>query len=233
RSERASRSQMPDLGVVFGHWGYAAIFAAVVLGNLGLPAPEESILALAGYAVWRGDLSLAAVLAVGGSGAVGGDNLGYWLGRRYGRVVLGRYGQWIGLSPARLRAVTARVTRLGGIVVLVARFVAGLRFLAGPLAGATGLRPATFVVANVLGALLFVPYAVGLGYAVGYGIGPSIERLVWRAESLVLLGGAGLTLALPGERITRAWLGGVPPTDEAPTQRRDEQGDPVERVPST
>jgi len=224
---------MPDLGVVLEHWGYAAIFVAVVLGNLGLPVPEESVLALAGYVVWRGDFSLAVVLAVAVAGAVAGDNLGYWLGRRYGRTVLEHYGCWIGLPPARLRALTIQVARHGGVTVFVARFVAGLRTLAGPLAGATGLRPATFLVANVLGALLFVPYAVGLGYAVGYGIGPSIERLVWRAESLVLLAGAGLTLALLGVRITRAWLGGVPPTDEAPTQRRDEQGDPVERVPST
>jgi len=61
---------MPDLGATLGHWGYAAIFAGVVLGNLGLPVPEESILALAGYAVWRGDLSLAAVLGVGVVGAI-------------------------------------------------------------------------------------------------------------------------------------------------------------------
>src|SRR5215472_17283656 len=65
---------MPDLGVVFGHWGYGAIFAAVVLGNLGLPVPKESILALAGYAVWRGDLSLAAVLGVGVRGCHRGDH---------------------------------------------------------------------------------------------------------------------------------------------------------------
>jgi len=210
---------MPDLDVVFGHWGYGAIFAAVVLGNLGLPVPEESILALAGYAVWRGDLSLAAVLTVGVAGAVAGDNLGYWLGRRYGRALLERYGHWIGLSPGRLRALTTRVTRHGGVVVLVARFVAGLRFLAGPLAGATGLRPATFVVANVLGALLFVPYAVGLGYAVGYGLGPSIERLGGRAESLMLLGVAGLTLGGLGVRITRACLARVQPADKAPRGR--------------
>jgi len=36
---------MPDLGVLLEHWGYAAIFTVVVLGNLGLPVPEESILA--------------------------------------------------------------------------------------------------------------------------------------------------------------------------------------------
>jgi membrane protein DedA with SNARE-associated domain len=224
---------MLDLGAIVGHWGYAAIFAAVVLGNLGLPVPEESVLALAGYAVWRGDLSLVAVLTVGVAGAVAGDNLGYWLGRRYGRALLARYGGWIGLTPARREALTVRVTRHGGVVVLVARFVAGLRFLAGPLAGATGLHQVTFVVANVLGALLFVPYAVGLGYAVGYGLGPSIERLGGRAEALGLLAAAGLIVGVLGLRITRAFLVRVQLADEAPARKRDEPGNPVERVPSS
>ena len=55
---------MTDLAQLIGHWGYIAIFVVVVLGNVGLPLPEETILALAGYLVWRGELSLSAVLAV-------------------------------------------------------------------------------------------------------------------------------------------------------------------------
>jgi len=207
---------VPDLGVVVAHWGYAAIFAVVVFGNLGLPAPEESVLVLAGYAVWRGDLAWTAVLLVGVAGAVAGDNLGYWLGRHYGRAALERYGRWVWLTRPRLRALEHVVTHYGGLAVLVARFVAGLRFLAGPLAGATGLRPVTFVVANVLGALLFVPYAVGLGYAVGYGLGASIERLVGRVKSLVVLGAVGLTVAVLGVRLMQARLTRVQPADEAP-----------------
>jgi hypothetical protein len=78
-----------------------------------------------------------------------------------------------------------------------------------------------------------VPYAVGLGYAVGYGLGPSIERLGGRAEALGLIAAAGLTLAVLGLRITRAYFAGVQPADEEPVPRRDERGNPVERVPST
>ena len=96
---------MPDLSALLAHWGYAALFLVVVLGNLGLPVPEESILALAGYAVWRGTLSLPVVLAVGIASAVVGDNLGYWIGRRYGRTVLERYGRWTSVTPERLRKV--------------------------------------------------------------------------------------------------------------------------------
>ena len=48
---------MTDLPQLIGHWGYVAIFVVVVLGNVGLPLPEETILGLAGYLVWRGDLT--------------------------------------------------------------------------------------------------------------------------------------------------------------------------------
>ena len=49
--------------------------------------------------------------------------------------------------------------------------------MAGPLAGSTGLTPMRFFVANLLGAAVYVPIAVGAGYAVGYGLGDQIDRL--------------------------------------------------------
>jgi membrane protein DedA with SNARE-associated domain len=52
-----------------------------------------------------------------------------------------------------------------------------LRFMAGPLAGSTGLAPARFVIANLLGAVVYVPIAAGAGYAIGFGFGDYIEEL--------------------------------------------------------
>ncbi len=201
---------MPDLDALLTHWGYAALFLIVVLGNVGLPVPEESILALAGYAVWRGTLSLPVVLAVGIASAVVGDNLGYRVGRRYGRTVLERYARWARVTPERLRQVTSVVTRYGAWAVLVARFVAGLRFLAGPLAGAAGVPPAAFLIANGLGALLFVPYAVGLGYAIGYGFGSYVEQIQQLSGILgygALGGGVGAVALLCRRSRPRGELG--------------------------
>lgn len=53
---------MPDLSGLIAHWGYFAIFLFVVLGNMGLPVPEESILILSGSPVWQQDLRLPIVL---------------------------------------------------------------------------------------------------------------------------------------------------------------------------
>src|SRR6266568_6327249 len=81
---------MSDLGQFVAYWGYPAIFVVVVLGNVGLPVPEETTLIVAGYLVWQGYFRLSIVLAVGGISAVAGDNIGYWLGRRYGPVAVAR-----------------------------------------------------------------------------------------------------------------------------------------------
>ena len=194
---------MPDLSELIGHWGYPVIFLFVVLGNLGLPVPEETILALSRYLVWRGELRLPLVLAVGIISAAAGDNLGYWIGRKHGRTAIERYGRRVLGTPERLESVWRFVTRYGTLGVLVARFVPGLRFMAGPLAGAAGLRPFVFAVANLLGAAIYVPYAVGIGYAIGYGLGAYVER-IQRVEFVVLIGATILAAALLGWRALKA-----------------------------
>jgi len=95
-------SMASDAAGLLAHWGYGAIFVVVVLGNIGFPVPEETILALGGYLAQRGTLRLGIVLAIGILSAVTGDGLGYWFGRRYGRRALERYGRWVYVTPARL-----------------------------------------------------------------------------------------------------------------------------------
>jgi membrane protein DedA with SNARE-associated domain len=67
---------------LLAHWSYGAIFVAVILGNIGFPVPEETILVLGGYMAQRGALRLDIVMAIGIVSAVSGDGIGYWLGRR-------------------------------------------------------------------------------------------------------------------------------------------------------
>jgi membrane protein DedA with SNARE-associated domain len=118
------------------------------------------------------------VLMVGIVSAVAGDNVGYWIGRRYGPGVLERFRRLIGISPPRFQSMRSFIVRWGSLGVFVARFLAGLRFLAGPLAGAVGLHFSAFMTANVLGALLYVPAVVAAGYVVGYGAGAYVERVL-------------------------------------------------------
>jgi membrane protein DedA with SNARE-associated domain len=192
---------MPDLTHIIDTWGYAAIFLIVVLGNVGLPVPEETVLTVAGYLAWHGHLRFPAVVLVAVLSASTGDNIGYWVGRRYGQGILGRL---TAAAPAPTERARALILRHGAMAVFVARFVTGLRFMAGPLAGSTGLPPGRFFIANLLGAVVYAPIIVGAGYAIGYGLGETIERLrrdAGYAEPVVL---AALALAALVTWIARA-----------------------------
>jgi membrane protein DedA with SNARE-associated domain len=171
-------------------WGYEAIFAVVILGNLGFPVPEEGILVFAGYLVWSGKLDLINVLIVAILAAVIGDCIGYWFGRHYGQAAIRRFGHKIFITDARLYKARQFVGRYGWYGVFVARFVPGLRFMAGPVAGSAGLPFPRFLSANLLGGLVYVPISVGAGYFLGQSLGEAlrqIERMVGKPEHLALL----------------------------------------------
>jgi membrane protein DedA with SNARE-associated domain len=172
---------MSGLETWISTWGYAAIFVVILLGNVGVPVPEESIILLSGYLAWRGDLSIALVIPVGILSASAGDNLGYWIGREGGRPILLKYGRYVFLSPHQIRRAEQFFARHGHRAVFFGRFIAGIRFLAGPLAGIARMPFGRFFVANVAGAAVYVT-AVAF---VGYGAGPHLHgalRAVRRAE---------------------------------------------------
>ena len=69
---------MPDVNQLITDWGYAGIVLVVILGNIGLPVPEETVLAVAGYLVWSGRLQLLPVLIVGLVSAMPIETDGPW-----------------------------------------------------------------------------------------------------------------------------------------------------------
>ena len=209
----ATQAGSLDPGTAMAHWGYAAVVVLVILGNAGVPLPEEMVLIVAGFLAWSGQLRLDLVLAVGIVSAVLGDNIGYWVGRRFGRGALERHAHWILGHPERLETMQAFVVRRGALAVFVARFVPGLRFTAGPLAGALGLGVWPFLAGNVLGAAVYVPIMVGGGWALGYGFGDYVEplsRIVGNLEHAMLWLVVAAAAALVGWRIIHAARGRRP-----------------------
>ena len=65
-------------------WGYWVVFGAMLLENAGVPLPGETVTLLAGYAAGSGQLQVLGVMGAAAGGAILGDNLGYWVGRRAG-----------------------------------------------------------------------------------------------------------------------------------------------------
>jgi membrane protein DedA with SNARE-associated domain len=180
-----------SLEVLLGRWGYAVIFVGMLLENAGLPLPGETLTLLGGYAAGSGQLNVLGVMAAAGGGAVLGDNIGYWVGRRYGWQLLLRVGGWLGQSPEQLDGVRLRFQRHAGWSVFLGRFVAVLRVLAGPLAGAVAMPYRRFMVCNLAGALLWSSLMVSLAWLGGRWL--PLERMI---SGVVQLGLGALLLVL-------------------------------------
>lgn len=151
-------------------YGVAALFASVTLESLGAPLPGESAVMASAAAAARGVFDIRAVVAAAFVGAVLGDNIGYLIGRRYGRGVLTRYGGRVGITDANLDRAEAVARRHGPVMVVFARFVVLLRQLNGIVAGTTAMPWPRFLVANAVGAALWVGVWSALAYRFGHEV---------------------------------------------------------------
>jgi len=200
-------------------WGFGVIFGAMLLENAGVPLPGETVTLLGGYAAGSGQLNPLGVMAAAASGAVLGDNIGYWVGRRAGWGLILRVGGWLRQSPAELEKLREHFLRHAGKSVLLGRFVAVLRVVAGPMAGAVGMPYGRFFLCNLVGALLWSSTMVSLAWLGGrwvpfdrmvegvvqFGIGALavvamvllVPRLFSRLETLTPAQPASKSLAKP------------------------------------
>lgn len=150
------------------HYGYWAIAVALLIENAGIPVPGETVLLLASFLAFsEHELQLSWIILVGTVAATLGDNLGYAIGFRGGRPLLERYREWLRLRPASLERGDRLFARYGAVTVFFARFVFGLRIVAGPLAGVLRMPWKKFLMFNFLGALLWVTMIASVGYLFG------------------------------------------------------------------
>jgi len=172
---------MPEWLVdLFARYGYAVVFFGVFLENTGLPVPGETAL-LAGAAMANfGRLSLPWVIVTAVGGAVLGDNLGFFIGRRYGRGLVERFGSRLGLTRARLEQFDRFFDRHGGRTVFIARFITGLRVFGAVLAGASGLPWPSFIFYNAAGAIAWSTAIAIAGYSLAYSW-ETLERWIGRS----------------------------------------------------
>jgi len=149
------------------HWGYLAVAGFLFFEDFGIPVPGETMLIAASLYAGAGHLNVFVVGIVAFFAAVAGDNVGYVIGRFGGRELVERYGKFVLLTGERLERAEKFFDRYGGRIVVIARFVEGLRQLNGIIAGVAGMHWARFVLFNALGAAIWVAFWTTLGYIAG------------------------------------------------------------------
>lgn len=149
-------------------YGYWAVGAALLLENAGVPVPGETILLLASFLAFsQHDLRLPWIIVVATVAATLGDNLGFALGYYGGRPLLVRYQSLFRIKNTIIERGEELFAKYGAVTVFLARFVFGMRIIAGPLAGVLRMSWRKFLIFNFLGAVVWVSVISGAGYLFG------------------------------------------------------------------
>jgi membrane protein DedA with SNARE-associated domain len=198
-------------------YGYPVLFVGVLLENAGIPVPGETAVLFAGYlaspaggrhlhVVW---VIICTVIA-----AVLGDNLGFWLGRRWARPRLQQGKRFLFLTPRTLELAEGYFTRYGIWTIFFARFISGLRVVGALAAGTAGMSWSRFLAANAAGACAWAVSMTLLGYFFGH----SFELLhhwlgrgsvILLAALAILLGLGYLRRHLPSVSVGQALVAGA------------------------
>ena len=176
------------------HYGYLAVGGFVLLEDFGVPVPGETILIVGAVYAGTGRLNVLLVAAIALVAAVAGDNIGFAIGHFGGRALVERYGRYILLTPERVEKATGFFERQGAKIVVIARFIEGLRQANGIIAGISGMSWRRFLVFNVIGAALWVALWTTIGYVSGANV-DAIYKDITRYEAYV---GIALGVVLAG-----------------------------------
>ena len=148
-------------------FGAPALFALLALGVVGLPLPDETLLALAGVLMGRGRLHPAAATLAAIGGAMTGITLSYGLGRFAGLPLLLRYGSPLHVDTVLVTRVERWFEKAGKWLLTGGYFIPGVRHVTAIVAGASKLPVGTFMAFAYAGAVLWVSCFLTIGYVLG------------------------------------------------------------------
>lgn len=173
-------------------YGYLAIFSLLMLGIVGLPVPDETLLTFVGYLVYRGNLSLGPAYLTALAGSLCGITLSYTLGRIFGLPLIHRYGRYVRITEEHVAKAHAWFERVGHWGLTFGYFVPGVRHLTAYAAGMSAVTPHTFALFAYAGGAIWVGTFVGLGMVLGerwHAVEANIHRyLLWATLTAVAVG---------------------------------------------
>ena len=156
---------------VFQAWlqayGYVALFGCLVFGIVGLPIPDETLLTLSGYLVFKGHFGFVPTFLTAFSGSIAGISLSYSIGRAGGYRFLHRYGPKLRITEEKIQKVELWYERVGKWMLAIGYFIPGVRHLMALVAGASKMRYPVFAGYAYAGGVVWSLTFITLGYYLG------------------------------------------------------------------
>lgn len=147
--------------------GSLGLFFLLALGIIGLPIPDETLLASAGFLIARSKLALFPTVLAGLGGAVCGITGSYLIGLVAGSFLIKKYGSYIGLTEKRAQQAHVWFERIGIWSLTIGYFIPGVRHLTGYIAGTLRIKYSIFALFAYLGAFIWVSTFLLIGYELG------------------------------------------------------------------
>ncbi|UPZ32617.1 DedA family protein [Streptomyces sp. LRE541] len=188
---------------------YALVGLVIGLESLGIPLPGEIILVSSALlASQHGDINPVILGACATAGAIIGDSIGYAIGRKGGRPLLA----WLGakfpkhFGEGHIATAERSFEKWGMWAVFFGRFIALLRIFAGPLAGVLRMPYWKFLIANVLGGIVWAGGTTAVIYYVGVVAESWLKRFSWLGLVLAVVIGVASMLIMKrkAQKITSA-----------------------------
>jgi membrane protein DedA with SNARE-associated domain len=179
------------------HWvtqyGYVGIFALLMLGIVGVPVPDETLLVFTGYLIFKQELQPVPAFLAAFLGSICGISVSYTLGRTLGFYLITRLGRYVHFEPEKIEHVRSWYEHKGKYALIISYFIPGIRHLAAYVAGSSKLPLPVFATFAYLGGLLWSGSFVTVGYMLGdewARMSASIHRYVLIGAGVVIIAGA-------------------------------------------
>ena len=148
-------------------YGAVALFFLLMLGIIGLPVPDETLMVFSGYLIYKGTLNPVLTFTMALLGSITGITVSYFLGRVYGLKLIHKYGRYFHFTEERFQKVHNWFERAGRWSLFFGYYIAGVRHFTAVVAGASGLEYPIFAAFAYTGAFTWVLGFLSLGYFLG------------------------------------------------------------------
>jgi membrane protein DedA with SNARE-associated domain len=148
-------------------YSYFGIFIALGLGIVGLPLPDETLMAYAGFLVFQGKLNYLYTILVAFAGTSCGITIGYILGRGLGNPFIKKYTFKMHVNPNEIKHAENFYNRYGKFALFIGYFIPGVRHMTAIFAGTSLMPYRTFALFAYTGGFLWTITLVSLGYFLG------------------------------------------------------------------
>ncbi|MCB2081701.1 MAG: calcium/sodium antiporter [Rickettsiales bacterium] len=146
------------------HFGYLGIFVATMVEGTFIPIPAEITMVPAGMLAAKGELNYWGALASGAAGVLVGSLINYWVGLRFGRAFILRFGSYIFIKPHFLQSTEVFFIRYGRMAVFMGRLLPGVKHYIAFAAGIARMKFQPFVTYTAFGGLIWVWVLLQVGF---------------------------------------------------------------------